>query len=117
MVQAVDAVISATYRAEWGRVLSTLIRLTNDFGLAEEVTQEAFEAALEKWREQGVPEHPRAWLIQTARHLAIDRIRRKKTLKDKLETYAADLDEVGPEPAGPSDIPDDRLRLLFTCCH
>jgi RNA polymerase sigma-70 factor (ECF subfamily) len=117
MAQAIDAVISATYRAEWGRVLSTLIRLTNDFGVAEEVTQEAFEAALETWRAQGVPEHPRAWLIQTARHLAIDRIRRSKNLKGKLETYAADLDELGPEPAGPSDIPDDRLRLFFTCCH
>src|SRR3954468_3676020 len=103
MAQAIDAVISATYRAEWGRVLSTLIRLTNDFGTAEEVTQEAFEAAVEKWREQGVPEHPRACLIQTARHLAIDRIRRSKTLAGKLETYAVDLDELGPEPTDPSD--------------
>ena len=117
MAQGVDAVISATYRSEWGRVLATLIRLTNDFGVAEEATQEAFEAAVGQWREHGVPEHPRSWLIQTARHKAIDRIRRSKLLGGKLATYAADLEAIGAEPALPTEIPDDRLRLIFTCCH
>ena len=77
--------------------------------MAEEATQEAFEAALQRWRDDGVPEHPRAWLIQTARNLAIDRIRRKKTLAGKLEAYAADLVAV-VEPPASTEIPDDRLR-------
>jgi len=114
---SVDAVISGTYASEWGRILATIIRLTGDFTLAEEATQEAFEAALSHWRAEGVPEHPRAWLIQTARHLAIDRIRRKRTLANKLETYHADFEVEGSEPASPGEIPDDRLRLIFTCCH
>jgi RNA polymerase sigma-70 factor (ECF subfamily) len=109
--------VSETYRSEWGRVLATIIRLTNDFGLAEEATQEAFAAALTRWRDEGIPEHPRAWLMQTARHLALDRIRRKKVLAGKLETYGADLEVSAPEPALPTEIPDDRLRLVFTCCH
>jgi RNA polymerase sigma-70 factor (ECF subfamily) len=110
-----SSIISAIYRAEWGRILATVVRLTGDFDIAEEATQEAFEAALERWRDSG-PEHARAWLIQTARNIAIDRIRRKKTLAGKLETYAADLD-AAVEPASPAEIPDDRLRLVFTCCH
>src|SRR5258708_16996250 len=116
MGQDVSAVISGVYRAEWGRVLATIIRLTNDFALAEEATQEAFAAALARWRDDGVPEHPRAWLILTARHIAIDRIRRSKTLAGKLEIYGADLEATSPEPALPLEIPDDRLRLAFTCC-
>jgi RNA polymerase sigma-70 factor (ECF subfamily) len=117
MAEGVDAIISAVYRSDWGRILATVIRLTGDFNIAEEATQEAFEAALGRWREDGVPEHPRAWLVQTARNMAIDRIRRKRVLAGKLETYAADLDESAPPQAGPLDIPDDRLRLIFTCCH
>jgi RNA polymerase sigma-70 factor (ECF subfamily) len=110
-----SSVISAIYRAEWGRILASVIRLTGDFDVAEEATQEAFEAALEGWRD-GVPEHTRAWLMQTARNIAIDRVRRKKTLAAKLETFAADLDDA-VKPASPAAIPDDRLRLIFTCCH
>lgn len=117
MADEVDAVVSATYRSDWGRILATMIRRTGDFSLAEEATQEAFEAALARWRQDGVPEHPRAWLVQTARNIAIDRIRRNKVLAAKLETYAADLERELPEPALPTEIPDDRLRLLFTCCH
>jgi RNA polymerase sigma-70 factor (ECF subfamily) len=98
-------------------VLATLIRLTNDFSVAEEATQEAFEAALASWREAGVPEHPRAWLIQTARHMALNRLRRRKVLAGKLETYATDLQAAAAQPVDPSEIPDDRLRLIFTCCH
>src|SRR6266851_6586876 len=72
------SLISDVYRAEWARVLATLIRLTGDFSLAEEATQDAFEAALTRWREGGVPEYPRAWLIQTARYFAIDRLRARR---------------------------------------
>jgi RNA polymerase sigma-70 factor (ECF subfamily) len=118
MTAGVDAVISSTYASDWGRILATVIRLTGDFTLAEEATQEAFEAALSRWRAEGVPEHPRAWLIQTARHLAIDRIRRKRTLASKLETYRGDFEAEGSSgPTSPGEIPDDRLRLIFTCCH
>jgi RNA polymerase sigma-70 factor, ECF subfamily len=117
MAEAVDSAISSVYRSDWGRILATMIRLTGDFGIAEEATQEAFEAAVSRWREDGVPEHPRAWLIQTARNMAIDRIRRKKVLSSKLESYAADLETGAAEPADPLEIPDDRLRLVFTCCH
>ena len=117
MADGVDAAISAAYRSEWGRILATMIRQTGDFTVAEEATQEAFEAALARWRQDGVPEHPRAWLVQTARNIAIDRIRRSKVLASKLETYARELEEAAPEPASPTEIPDDRLRLLFTCCH
>jgi len=117
VVQRIDAVVSDVYRAEWGRVLATLIRLTGDFGLAEEATQDAFAAALGRWRDGGVPEHPRAWLIQTARTMAIDRLRRKRVLAGKLDTYAADLDEITAGPDLPVEIPDDLLRLIFTCCH
>lgn len=113
----VDAIISQTYRAEWGRILATLIRATGDFGLAEEATQEAFAAATTAWRAEGIPEQPRAWLIQTAKHVAIDRLRRAKVLGKKLETYAADLATETATPASPLEIPDDRLRLVFTCCH
>jgi RNA polymerase sigma-70 factor (ECF subfamily) len=117
MAEAIDAAISATYRADWGRILATVIRLTGDFGIAEEATQEAFEAAVGRWREEGMPEHPRAWLIQTARNLAIDRLRRKKVLAGKLETYGADLGDAAAAAPEAMEIPDDRLRLIFTCCH
>jgi RNA polymerase sigma-70 factor (ECF subfamily) len=117
VVDAVDAVVSELYRSDWGRVLATVIRLTGDFAAAEEATQGAFEAAIERWRSEGTPEQPRAWLIRTARNMAIDRIRRKKVFASKLNSYAAALPELAPEPELPLDIPDDRLRLIFTCCH
>jgi RNA polymerase sigma-70 factor (ECF subfamily) len=117
MTDGVDAVVSALYRSDWGRVLATVIRHTGDFDAAEEATQEAFEVAVGRWRQDGVPEHPRAWLVETARNKTIDRIRRKRVLAGKLETYAADIETAAPEPALPTDIPDDRLRLVFTCCH
>jgi RNA polymerase sigma-70 factor, ECF subfamily len=113
----VDAFVSGLYRSDWGRILATVIRLTGDFAIGEESTQEAFEAAVGRWRTAGVPEHPKAWIIRTARNIAIDRIRRKKVLAGKLESYAADLDASAPEPELPLEIPDDRLRLIFTCCH
>ena len=117
MADDVDAVVSALYRSDWGRILATVIRLTGDFAAAEESTQEAFEAALARWRREGVPEFPRAWVIRTARNLAIDRQRRRRVLAGKLELLAAEQPEASDEPALPVEIPDDRLRLVFTCCH
>ncbi len=113
--QAVEAV----YRAEWGRIVAALISLVGDFDLAEESAQEAFAVALDQWRTSGVPEYPRAWIIQTARHKAIDRIRRKARFEEKLESYAVSgLVRTVEEPDYDSnEIPDERLRLIFTCCH
>ena len=114
-----DAAIDATYRADWGRIVATLIRLVGDFDVAEEAAQEAFAAAAEQWRADGVPEFPRAWIIQTARHKAIDRIRRRARLEDKLDAHV--VAGFGQALAGrefdPHEIADDRLRLIFTCCH
>ncbi|HET9481428.1 MAG TPA: RNA polymerase sigma factor [Candidatus Polarisedimenticolia bacterium] len=119
MLQDPHAAVDELYRSDWGRIVATLIRLVGDFDLAEEVAQEAFSAAVEQWRTSGIPEFPRAWVIQTARHKAIDRIRRKARFEDKLESIAADAPApAGPDPYGdPEEIPDDRLRLIFTCCH
>ncbi len=113
------AAVEAVYRSDWGRIVATLISLVGDFDLAEECAQEAFTTAVRQWEESGVPEFPRAWIVQTARHKAIDRIRRKKRFEEKLESYATD--ELGPTFTEPdydsTQIPDDRLRLIFTCCH
>ena len=86
-MDAVEAV-EEVYRSDWGRIVAALIGLVGDFDLAEESAQEAFTAAVDQWRESGVPEFPRAWIIQTARNKAIDRIRRKVRFEEKLETYA-----------------------------
>ena len=111
--------VEAVYHSDWGRIVATLIGITRDFDLAEESAQEAFTAAVDQWRVSGVPEFPRAWIIQTARHKAIDRMRRQARLKEKLASYAADgLVRTIEEPDyDTSEIPDDRLRLIFTCCH
>jgi len=113
------ATVEAVYRAEWGRIVATLIRLVGDFDLAEESAQEAFTAAVDQWRQSGIPEYPRAWIIETARHKAIDRIRRRQNFEQKLETYAkSGLLRESEEPNyDTGEIPDDRLRLIFTCCH
>jgi RNA polymerase sigma-70 factor (ECF subfamily) len=116
----VDAALAveAVHRSDWGRIVATLIGLFGDFDLAEESAQEAFTAAVDQWRDAGVPEFPRAWIIQTARHKAIDRIRRQVRLGEKLESYASGLAPAIEEPDyDTSEIPDDRLRLIFTCCH
>jgi RNA polymerase sigma-70 factor (ECF subfamily) len=117
-IEAAEAV-EAVYRADWGRVVATLIGLVGDFDLAEESAQEAFAAAVDQWRVSGVPEFPRAWIIQTARHKAIDRIRRKTRFEEKLESYASSglVREVEEPDYDTLEIPDDRLRLIFTCCH
>jgi RNA polymerase sigma-70 factor (ECF subfamily) len=111
--------VEEVYRSDWGRIVATLIGMTRDFDLAEESAQEAFTAALDQWPASGVPELPRAWIIQTARNKAIDRIRRRALLKEKLESYAADglVREVEEPDYDTTEIPDDRLRLIFTCCH
>ena len=111
--------VEAVYRSDWGRIVAALIGLIGDFDLAEEAAQEAFRAAVDQWRATGVPEFPRAWIIQTARHKAIDRIRRKARFEEKLESYAkSGLVRITDEPDyDASEIPDDRLKLVFTCCH
>jgi RNA polymerase sigma-70 factor, ECF subfamily len=101
------------YRQEWGQVVATLIRVTGDWELAEECAQEAFAAALERWPRDGVPDKPGAWLTTTARNKAVDWIRREAVGAAKLKEVAV----VGYEPDEPYDVPDDRLRLMFTCCH
>lgn len=113
--------VEAIYRREADRVLATLIRLVRDFDLAEEGLQDAFSAALERWPKTGVPDNPRAWLVNTGRHKAIDRLRRRIVLRGKLKQLGAEAviavaedEDFGPEL---EDIPDDRLRLIFTCCH
>jgi RNA polymerase sigma-70 factor, ECF subfamily len=111
-----DAVVDALWRSDWGRILATLIRLTGDFQVAEDAAQEAFTAAVDQWRTSGVPESPRAWIIQTARHKAIDHIRRRVRLEEKLESYEPPEIFQQPDYEAP-EIPDDRLRLIFTCCH
>lgn len=117
-VQAAAAV-EEVYRAEWGRILATLIGLLGDFDLAEEYAQEAFTTALNQWPVDGVPENPRAWIIQTARHKAIDRLRRQTLFAEKIQPQLA-RDYTGFTPAKEyesGEISDDRLRLIFTCCH
>ena len=114
--------IESLYRGESGRILATLIRLIGDFDLAEEVMHDAFAAALEQWSGHGVPDHPRAWLVATAKHKAIDRLRRDARFRerqDELAHWAALEEGAAPDFADARDgsIADDRLRLVFTCCH
>jgi len=113
-----NAAVDLVYRSDWGRIVATLIRLVGDFDVAEEAAQEAFATAVDQWPVSGVPDVPRAWIIQTARHKAIDRIRRRVRFGEKLDAYASELTPIVEEPDyDPDQIPDDRLRLIFTCCH
>ena len=111
--------VDAIYRAESRRVFATLIRLLGDFDLAEEALHEAFRAALEQWPRDGVPANPRAWLVSAGRFKAIDGIRRHARF-DSMEDVAEQVDAVIDESTVAPDrdtIEDDRLRLIFTCCH
>jgi RNA polymerase sigma-70 factor (ECF subfamily) len=111
-------VLDSIFREQWGRVVASLVGFLGDFELAEDAAQEAFAIAAEKWPEQGEPDNPAAWLITTARHRAIDRIRRERTLAAKtqlLDRNEAVEDEVSV--FGENEIGDERLELLFTCCH
>src|ERR1700687_931736 len=119
MPQDVTSALDAVYRSDWGRIVAALIRLFGDFDAAEEAAQEAFAAAVDQWPASGVPEFPRAWIIQTARHKAIDRMRRQGRFQEKLESYVVSgFARTVQEPDyDTEEIPDDRLRLIFTCCH
>jgi RNA polymerase sigma-70 factor (ECF subfamily) len=108
-------IVERVFRDEWGRVLATLIGFLGDFDLAEEAAQEAFAIAAERWPREGTPENPRAWLVATARNRAIDRIRRDRTLAAK--TRLLDAPEAVEEEMDEKTIPDERLELIFTCCH
>src|ERR1700682_1370186 len=118
MYQEADAAVEALYRTDWVRIVAALISLVGDFEVAEEAAQEAFTAGVNQWRTAGVPEFPRAWIIQTARHKAIDLIRRRKRSNEKETLYAAErMPTVEETDSDPGEIPADRLRLIFTCCH
>lgn len=112
-----DEVVEELYRRDWGRIVATLIRLVGDFEVAEEAAQEAFTAAVDQWREDGIPQFPRAWIIQTARHKAIDRIRRAARHQEIVSSEPAFGAGVEEPDYDTDEIPDDRLRLIFTCCH
>ena len=111
--------VEAVYRAESRRVLATLIRLLRDFDLAEEALHDAFAAAVEQWPRDGMPENPRAWLVSAGRFKAIDGIRRRARFDGSLVELANELDVASGDPADADDesLEDDRLRLIFTCCH
>ncbi len=108
--------VGAVFREEWGRAVSILIRVLGDFELAEDAVQDAFTIALERWPCDGVPANPGAWIVATARNRAIDRIRRDRVFRQKAELLAR-LAELPAEEEDVTSIPDDRLALVFTCCH
>ena len=112
--------VEAAFREERGRLLAALVRQFGDLDLAEEVASDAVAAALERWPVDGVPLRPGAWLLTTARRKAVDRLRRDKAYAARLALLAAEADREGPSTAvgdGEPDVPDERLRLFFTCCH
>ena len=109
------AILEQTFRDEWGRVLAALIGFLGDFDLAEEAAQEAFAIAAERWPRDGYPANPRAWLVTTARNRAIDRIRRDHTLAAK--TRLLQVQEAAEDTMDATTFPDERLELIFTCCH
>jgi RNA polymerase sigma-70 factor (ECF subfamily) len=111
--------VDAVFRAESRRVLATLIRLLGDFDLAEEALQDAFAAAVERWPAEGIPENPRAWLVSTGRFKAIDGLRRRARFDASLARVAERLGDgvTAPHEVDDDGVEDDRLRLIFTCCH
>lgn len=119
-VRAVSATetVEAVFRIESARIIAGVTRIVRDVGIAEELAQDALVAALERWPESGVPDNPGAWLMATAKHRAIDLVRRKETYARKLAEVGRALEDVAPtEPADADDIDDDLLRLIFTACH
>src|SRR6266700_5818462 len=110
--------IETLYRSESGRVLATLVRLLGDLDLAEESMHEAFATALESWQQAGIPDNPRPWLISTARFKAIDTLRRRARFDGAQRDLALYMEaRIGEAPEENEEIEDDRLRLIFTCCH
>jgi len=114
-----EADFEALYRSESRKVLATLVRLLGDFDLAEEAMQEAFTTAWDTWRDQGVPKNPSSWLISTGRFKAIDKLRRQKRFRELEPALAEKWEEIQKQNAALAahQVPDDRLRLIFTCCH
>jgi RNA polymerase sigma-70 factor (ECF subfamily) len=108
--------LDAVYREEWARSVAILTRVLGDLELAEDAVQDAFTVALERWQRDGVPRSPGAWIITTARNRALDRLRRERTFARKAELIAR-LEALPPEEDEMTTIPDDRLALVFTCCH
>jgi RNA polymerase sigma-70 factor, ECF subfamily len=116
-VGASDEAVDRLFREESGRAVAALIRVLGDFDLAEEAVQDAFLVALEVWPQRGLPRNPGAWITTTARNKAIDRIRRARRLEDKVRELEALVPAGEEDEIDDSSIPDDRLRLIFTCCH
>jgi RNA polymerase sigma-70 factor (ECF subfamily) len=114
-MQGETAAVERVFREEYGRLIASLVRRFGDIDIAEEAAGEALVVALERWPESGVPPNPGGWLTTTAGNRAIDRIRREKQRDAKHQAALMDYDDTVPEPTGP--VQDDRLRLLFTCCH
>jgi RNA polymerase sigma-70 factor (ECF subfamily) len=110
------AIVEAVFKEEWGRSLAVLARVVGDLDLAEDALQDAFTIALERWPREGEPANPGAWILTTARNRAIDHIRRQRTLERKTELLAR-LDELPTDEEDVSTIPDERLELIFACCH
>ncbi len=117
MTADVEAAVSEAFHAEWGRVVATLVRLTGDWDLAEECAQDAFATALERWPRDGIPRRPGAWLTTVARNRAVDRARRERVGESKTREVAVMAAESDESVTAEEDVPDDRLRLMFTCCH
>ena len=117
--EQIRELLDSVYRAESGRILATLIRLLGDFDLAEDAMQDAFATALERWPRDGVPENRRAWLVSTGRFKAIDSLRRRARFDASQEKIAEQLESESSAGMGSEgeSVEDDRLRLIFTCCH
>ena len=109
--------LDSLYRAESGRILATLIRLLGDFELAEDAMQDAFAAALDRWPKDGIPGNPRAWLVSTGRFKAIDSLRRRARFDASQEKIVEELEVQSSTLSEDESVADDRLRLIFTCCH
>ena len=112
-----EQAVSDAFRTEWGRVVAHLIRVTGNWDLAEECAQDAFTRALERWPRDGVPANPGGWLKVTARNRAFDCLRRTRVGDDKLQQVGKTMSDYEAEDDNESGIDDDRLRLIFTCCH
>ncbi|MFI6539923.1 RNA polymerase sigma factor [Nonomuraea sp. NPDC050547] len=116
VTDAAGSAVAEAFAAEWGQVVATLIRVTGDWDLAEDCAADAFTTALDRWRHDGIPDNPGAWLTTTARNRAMDLLRREAVGTAKLR-QAAVLARAAEQPGEPDEVPDDRLRLIFTCCH
>src|SRR6266851_673509 len=118
-VDQVRATVDSVYRSESRRVFATLVRLLGEFDLAEEALHDAFASAIEQWPRDGVPANPRAWLVSAGRFKAIDTIRRRARFDASLGeiTQRLDIETQAAQPQNDEGVEDDRLRLIFTCCH